>query len=42
MFKIKLIKPIFWDQTGLIFSFILTPLSIITFLVNFKKIVKKN
>ena len=43
MFKIKLIKPIFWDQTGFnFFSFILTPLSIITFLVNFlKKIVKK-
>ena len=43
MFKIKLIKPIFWDQTGFnFFSFILTPLSIITFLVNFlKKIFKK-
>ena len=43
MFKIKLIKPIFWDQTGFnFFSFILTPLSIVTFLVNFlKKIVKK-
>ena len=43
MFKIKLIKPIFWDQSGFnFFSFILTPLSIITFLVNFlKKFVKK-
>ena len=38
MFKIKLIKPIFWDQSGFnFFSFILTPLSIITFLVNFLK-----
>ena len=38
MFKIKLIKPIFWNQSGFnFFSFILTPLSIITFLVNFLK-----
>jgi len=38
MFKIKLIKPYFWDKSGFnFFSLIFFPLTLITILINFSK-----